>query len=434
MLFLILAFVATQNVAKAAGTQTPPGEGHDFSAGGEAYHLSGENLAHARSLGRIRASIHFGSELWNLAVLTLLLSSGAVSQLARRIESATNRRWLHAGLFSAVMVAILFVTAEMPVLGLGHFFSRRYGISVESWGAWLIDQPKSLALEIALESPALATLYGLMHWNWSRRLYWIWFWAGSVPAVVLGAFLLPQIIEPMYYRFEPLSRSHPQLVTELEKVVAHTGTAIPPNRMFLMKASEKSNGLNAYVSGMGSSKRIVVWDTTADRMPTDEILFVFGHESGHYVLNHIVKGLALGLIGIFLLFGLTVWLGEWMVRQWGSGWAVPSLTALPGLAVILLTVALLEVATEPIENAVSRAVEHQADVYGQEAIHGIVDDPKRVATSAFNHLGVAYLEDPEPNRLLVFWTYDHPSIQSRATFAEHYDPWADGNSPRYFSK
>ena len=78
-------------------------------------------------------------------------------------------------------------------------------------------------------------------------------------------------------------------MTELEKVVARTGTNIPPERMYLMKASEKTNGLNAYVSGIGATKRIVVWDTTAGRIPNDEVLFIFGHESGHYVLHHIRK-------------------------------------------------------------------------------------------------------------------------------------------------
>ena len=89
-----------------------------------------------------------------------------------------------------------------------------------------------------------------------------------------------------------MKRLTPALVDKLEEVVARTGTEIPPDRMFLMKASEKTNGINAYVTGIGSSKRFVMWDTTTDRMPDDEILFIFGHESGHYVLNHIPKMLA----------------------------------------------------------------------------------------------------------------------------------------------
>ena len=92
--------------------------------------------------------------------------------------------------------------------------------------------------------------------------------------------------------------------------------------MFLMKASEKSNGINAYVTGIGSSKRFVMWDTTTDRMPDDEIMFIFGHESGHYVLNHIPKMLAGLMVGLFFVFWACANLAEGMVRRFGERWNV----------------------------------------------------------------------------------------------------------------
>ena len=275
---------------------------------------------------------------------------------------------------------------------------------------------------------------GFMRWQWSRHRYWLWFWAAMVPVTVLGAFLLPEIIEPIFNTYEPLTKSHSALVTDLERVVARTGTHIPPNRMFLMVASDKSNGLNAYVTGIGSTKRIVVWDTTADRMPEDEILFTFAHESGHYVLNHIPKGLAAGAVGMLALFWATATLAQGLSRRFGREWSVPNLACLPGLAVLLLAASLLQIIADPIENTASRYVEHQADVYGQEAIHTIVPNPQKTAVAAFNRLGAAYLDDPNPNPFLEFWTYDHPSIQSRATFAEHYNPWTAGQQPQYFSR
>src|SRR5579859_1710358 len=263
------------------------------------YQLPPAKLAQAKSLGRIRTAIHFGAELWQLAVLIMLLATGSASRIGQWSATKNRKAWLQACLFSLVLVALLFFAAELPVEAIGHFFSLRYGISVELWPAWLFDEAKTLALEILLETPALMLLYGLMHWSWSRRRYWIWAWTIAVPVVIIGVFLEPELVEPLFNSFEPLSQSHPELVRELQKVVARTGTSIPPERMFLMKASEKSNGLNAYVTGLGPSKRIVVWDTTADRMPEDEVLFTFAHESGHYVLHHIAKGLAMGAVGLF---------------------------------------------------------------------------------------------------------------------------------------
>jgi Zn-dependent protease with chaperone function len=204
--------------------------------------------------------------------------------------------------------------------------------------------------------------------------------------------------------------------------------------MFLMKASEKSNGLNAYVSGLGSSKRIVVWDTTADRMPLDEILFTFAHETGHYVLHHIAKGLALAAVGTFVLFWVVANFAEVLLRRVRESWRIDSLASLPGLVVLLLAFSLAQIVTEPVENAISRHFEHEADVYGQEAIHGLVPNPQATAVAAFNRLGEAYLDDPDANPFVEFWTDSHPSTQSRATFAAHYDPWAPGQAPQFFPK
>jgi len=400
----------------------------------QAYNLPADKLHEAVTLGKIRPSIHFGAEFWQLAVLWILLATGAASRVARRIEAKIGHPWLQAATFSALLVLALYFAVDLPIGVIGHAISLHYGISVEGWPAWLSDQAKTVGLTLLLEVPALMLAFGLMRWARSRRRAWLWFAAASIPAMVLGAFLLPSLIEPLFNAYEPLAKSHPALVQQLERVVARTGTSIPPERMFLMKASEKSNGLNAYVTGIGSTKRIVVWDTTADRMPTDEILFTFAHEAGHYVLNHIVKGLAFAAAGSFVFFWAIARLAVWLVRRFGPAWRISAVSSLPGLVVLLLAFSLLQVMTEPIENFASRYIEHQADVYGQEAIHGLVPSPQATAVGAFNQLGQAYLDDPNPNRFLEFWTYDHPSIQSRATFAGHYDPWAPRQTPRFFPR
>ena len=405
-----------------------------FAATAAPYTLPADKAAKARTLGTIRTSLHFGSELWELVILLLILATGAASRLANRVSTWTSRNWLRAGIFSAILLVLLWIAAELPAAAIGHGFSLRYGISVEAWPLWLLDQLKTIALTVALEAPLLMFIYGLMHWHWSRRFYWAWMAVFMVPLLILGTVLLPAVIEPMFNTFSPLSETHPELVRQLEQVVARTGTNIPPERMFLMKASDKSNGLNAYVTGLGPTKRIVVWDTTADRMPEDQILFTFAHESGHYVLNHIPKGLAIGSVGMFVLFGITAWLGGGLLGRWGADWKISSLRTLRGLVVLLFALTLLMDATEPIQNFGSRYIEHEADIYGQEAIHGIVSNPQRTAVDTFNTLGAAYLDDPNPSPLLEFWTYDHPSIQTRARFAVHYDPWAEGKSPRFFPK
>ncbi len=194
---------------------------------------------------------------------------------------------LAAGIGVLRFLMVILAVANLPLDAIGHAASLRYGISVQAGRAGLATRAKGLPYRLLVGVP-LALLF-----NWivrvSPRRYWLWLWLISLPLIVISVFIAPLVIDPLFNKFEPLEKTHAVLVGKLEEIVARTGTAIPPERMFLMKASEKSNGINAYVTGIGSSKRFVMWDTTTDRMPDDEIMFIFGHESGHYVLNHIPK-------------------------------------------------------------------------------------------------------------------------------------------------
>jgi len=105
-----------------------------------------------------------------------------------------------------------------------------------------------------------------------------------------------------------------------------------------------------------------------------------------------------------------------------------------GFLVLLFALSVASLILQPAGNSFSRHFEHEADVYGQEAIPGLVANPQKTAVSAFNHLGEAWLEDPNPSLFIEFWEYSHPSVQTRASFASHYDPWANGGHSRFFEK
>ena len=328
--------------------------------------------------------------------------------------------------------------AGLPFDILSHHFSRSYGISVQSWGGWTWDQTKALGLTLLMGAPVLL-LFNWIVRRWPHR-YWLGLWVATIPLLILGIFVSP-LLEPIFNKFEPLSTNNAALVADLEKVVARTGTNIPPDRMYLMKASEKTNGLNAYVSGLGATKRVVVWDTTAGRVPNDEILFIFGHESGHYVLHHIPKMLAGMIFALFFVYWGCAAFAGWMASRYGFVWHLgglkggkDALSSRQGFLVLLLAISIVSFLLTPASNAFSRHFEHQADVYGQEAIHGIVADPQKTAVAAFNALGEAWLEDPNPSPFIEFWEYNHPSVQTRANFALHYDPWANGGHGEFFDK
>lgn len=395
-----------------------------------AYTLPPDKLAQAEALAHIRTVLHFGDALWGIAVLLLLLETRAAARVSDWIEKRTRSRTVQGLQFFTLLILILTL-AELPLDAYAHTVSVTYGISVQGWGSWFLDLAKSLGLTIGIGAPILL----LFHWIVRRapRRYWIWGWAVAVVLMIFGAFIEP-LAEPIFNQYEPLAKSNSALAARLEQVVARTGTSIPPERMFLMKASAKTNGLNAYVSGLGATRRVVVWDTTAGRIPDDEVLFIFGHESGHYVLNHIPKGIVLGAVSMVPVFWAGALVAGILVRRRGARWGAPALDHRAGFVVLLLVASVANFVLEPASSAVSRHLEHEADIYGQEAIHGLVANPQQSAVNAFNHLGAAWLETPTPNPLVVWWTYSHPSIPARAAFARHYDPWTNNGRGRFFAR
>jgi Zn-dependent protease with chaperone function len=396
----------------------------------QAYSLPPEKLAKAIDLSRVRHTMGFVGTFWDLAVLWILLATHAISGLAAWAERMFKWRWLSGLLFFALFFVITNL-ASLPLDVYGQHVELSYGISVQSWGSWLGDQGKGLGLTVLFGAPILL-LFNWIVRRWPRR-FWLGLWVVTLPLLVLILFISP-LLEPVFNKYEPLSKNNPALVADLEKVVARTGTNIPPERMYLMKASLKSNGLNAYVSGIGGTKRIVVWDTTAGRIPNDQVQFIFGHESGHYVLNHLPKQVAGAAVFLFFLYWGCAAFAGWLVRRFGARWHAEPLASRTGFIVLLLAVSVAGFITVPISNAFSRHFEHEADVYGQEAVHGIVADPQKTAVAAFNSLGEAWLDDPTPNPFIEFWTYNHPSVQNRANFALHYDPWANGGRGEFFDK
>jgi Zn-dependent protease with chaperone function len=414
----------------ASQTAQPSNAGASAARPQHAYILPPDKLAKAIALSRIRNILDIVGSVWGLAVLWLLLATRAAARLEAWAQRIFQRRWLQGMLFFAVFLVIL-TAANLPLDIYGHHVSRTYRISVQSWIGWLADLAKSLGLTLLVGAPVLL-LFNWIVRRWPRR-FWLGCWIASVPLIMLSAFLEP-LAEPIFYHYEPLAKEHPALVAELEKVVARTGTNIPPDRMFLMKASTKTNGLNAYVSGIGATKRIVVWDTTAGRIPDDEILFTFAHESGHYVLNHIPKGIALTAVALFFVFWGCAGFAAWLAGRFGARWRAESISSRAGFVVLLFVASVASFLLGPVSNAVSRHFEHQADVYGQEAIHGLVPDPQKTAVAEFNDLGEAWLDDPDPSPFIEFWLYNHPSTQNRANFALHYDPWVNGGHGEFFNK
>jgi len=388
-----------------------------------AYTLPPDKLQKAIEYAHARYWLHFGGVLWGIMVLFAILSVGLAGRFRDWAEARSHRRFAQAIVF-VVLFGLTNDLLNLPLGIWGQQVELKFEQSIQSWPSWFWDWAKSEALEFLLAIVLVVILYAII--RRSPRRWWLYFWAATIPVIFGVMFVEPVLIEPLFYRFEPLSARHPQLVDALENVVARGGLAIPPDRMFEMKASDKLNSLNAYVSGLGASKRVVVWDTTMQKLSTPEIVFVFGHEMGHYVLGHVRNTLifvcALLLVSLFLGFHIF----QWMLRRWGPRWRIRGAADWASLPALLLLFAIFSFITEPLVNTYSRNQEHQADVYGLEVTHGLLLDARSVAAHSFQVMGEIDLDEPNPNRFIEFWTYTHPSTAERVAFAESYDPWNGG--------
>jgi Zn-dependent protease with chaperone function len=392
------------------------------------YNLPPDKLEKAYALYLLTGTLYFVTTAWAFLILYLMLRTRFGVRLRGWAEQASRFRIVQAVIVMSLFVLVL-QSAQLPFDSYEHHISLQYGLSVQRWGSWLWDWCKGLLLGFLIASFAGWGLYAAI--RLSPRRWWFYFWLATIPSVIFFIFITPVWIEPLFNKFEPLTNHHVDLVAQIERVVHRAGMQIPPQRMFEMKASEKTTELNAYVTGFGATKRVVVWDTTMEHMTTPQTLFVFGHEMGHYVLHHIPKQLTIILLQLLLLFYVSYRLANWMTARYGARWGIRGLSDWASLPLLVLIISVLTFLATPAFNAVSRHYEHQADQYGLEVIHGLVPDASLAAAQAFQILGERSLDYPYVGKLAEFWAWDHPTIRDRMIFVQTYDPWGEGRQPEF---
>jgi STE24 endopeptidase len=392
------------------------------------YSLPPDKLAKAEALYTTRTVLYLFGMVFGIVVLWVLLKLRVAPAFRDLAERVSKNSFLQTLIF-VPLLTLLIAIISLPIDIYEQHISRAYGLSVQGWASFAGDWLKGEGVSLIILVPVVFGLFRVI--GKSPQRWWFYFWLLTLPFLVLLIFVTPVILDPLFNTFEPLEKKQPLLVSEIEKVTHRGGLSIPRDRMFEMEASEKVTTYNAYVTGIGATKRVVVWDNTSRDMTIPETLFVFGHEMGHYVLNHVYKGLA--FFAAIMLAGF--WLGRRivlaMLARWGEVWHIRGINDLAALPVLMLALSLLSLVGEPIGNAFSRHIEHQADIYGLEVTRGLFPSNGQVAASAFQKLGEKSYDYPTPNPLLVFWSYSHPSIPDRIQFALHYDPWNTPAGPKY---
>jgi STE24 endopeptidase len=372
-------------------------------------------------------ALYFLGVLWTAGTLAAILNLRVAPRLRSWAERAFAGRFPQAAIFVSGL-ALALNLPRLPLEMFRHWLDRHYDQSVQGWFSWLADWTEGELLAIVIATALAWILYTTI--RRSPRRWWFHFWLASLPPLVFLFFIQPLVIEPMFFEFRPLVETQPALVDALLKVEARGGLTIPAERIYLMKASEKLNSPGLSLSGIAASKRVEVWDTTIPRMTAPQIQFLFGHEMGHEALNHIPKRIAL-LAVLWLLALLASYHGmNRALERWRSRWEIRGVEDWASLPLLILISTAAGFVAGPIVNTASRYFEHQADVYAIEVTFGLIPPAAQTGAAALQILGESRLEEPDPNPLIKFWLYDHPSISERVKFAQQYDPWSR-NETRY---
>jgi Zn-dependent protease with chaperone function len=378
-----------------------------------AYTLTPDQLRQSEGLHRTNVVLSLASTIFGLAVLVVLIAVRFGPKVQRVAESISRRRLAQAFIFVPALLLTLAIF-DLPLAIYGHHISRTYGLSVQGWGSWLADQAKAELLVVLLTTLCAWGFYtGIRR---SPRRWWFYTWLITLPIMAAMVFAAPVIIDPIFNRFEPLARTNPELTIQLRSLAHSAGLDIPESRIFLMHASDKVTTYNAYVTGFGATKRIVVWDNTARDLTLPQTLFIFGHETGHYVLHHIYLGMAFSALLMFVGFWLTQQLVQAALARFGHAWGIRTLADWSSLPLLLLLASVISFFGSPLASSFSRWEEHNADAYGLKITRPITPNAAQAAAQSFQILGEKSYAYPTPSPFLVFWSYSHPPIADRIRF------------------
>ncbi len=363
------------------------------------------------------AEIAIGDRLAKLLVVPGLISMGVslaltlalgLTPLGVRIAGAVARPlgggWFWQAALGGLVLLLIVRLATLPFGAWAESVRQANGLSTRSWSTWVVDVAKGFGLSAAITLVALTVLIGL-----ARRWPDWWWVAGGLGAallVVAVSFAYPLVIEPVFNKFTPMADG--DLRTSLLALADEDGVAV--DDVLVADASRRTSTLNAYVSGFGSSRRIVVYDTLLEQAPDAEVEAVVAHELGHVSDHDVITGTVLGALGATAVVVLLFLVGGWLPLDRWLG--ISGVGDGRSIAFLLAFVAVVSFLSTPVQSLVSRQLEARADVHALN----LTEDPQAFAEMQ-RRLATASKSDVTPNRVLYQWFGTHPTAAERMATA-----------------
>lgn len=342
--------------------------------------------------------------LWDLlygALISLVLLQFRWSTRMRDLaERITRFGPLRTALYWTQYLIVVTILGFPLAVYEGYFREHQYGLATQTFGPWMGDQLKGLGVDVILGAMITALLFGIV-----RRLprtWWIWGAFTTFLFLVFVVLISPVYLVPLFNKVTRLD--DPAITTPILRLAHANG--IPARDIYQIDASKQTTRMSANVSGFGNTMRITLNDNLLRRGSKEEIQSVMGHEMGHYVLNHVYKGMMEFLILIVLWFASMQWALNWSLQRWGERWGIRGLGDTAILPLVLLVTSLFFFLLTPVFNTMIRTQEAEADQFGINASR----QPDGFAQAAI-HLAEYRKMNPGPIEEWIF--YDHPSGRNR---------------------
>ena len=365
-------------------------------------------LAQIPESARARSDAYFEGGYWMIlwdflygAIISLILLSLRWSAMMRDLaERITRRKPLQTFLYWLEYAIVTFILGFPLAFYEGYVREHKYGLATQTFGPWFNDQLKGLAVGIVLGGLITVLLFGIV-----RRLqksWWIWGAVVTWAFMIFVALISPVYIFPIFNKLTLLN--DPKLTAPILSLARANG--IPAHDVWQIDASRQTTRMSANVSGFGKTMRITLNDNLIRRGSSEEIQAVLGHEMGHYVLNHVYKGIGFFLIVIVIGFVFLKRSLDWSLARWGGKWQIRDVGDPAILPLVILLASLFFFVLTPVLNTFVRTQEYEADMYGLNASR----QPDGFAQGAI-HLGEYRKMSPGPIEEWVF--FDHPSGRNR---------------------
>ncbi|WP_299955562.1 M48 family metallopeptidase [uncultured Modestobacter sp.] len=367
--------------------------------------FTADQIARAEAFAAALRPASLTSLVLGLAVSAVLGLTRAGAAVARALARPLGGGWVWQVLLGAVGITVIGRLATLPLSVYGEVVRHRYGLSTRGWGLWARDVATSTAISAGLTALGLLAIVALA--RRAPRTWWAWAGGAAAALVVVGSFLYPLVIEPAFNQFESMPAG--PLRTELLELAERSGT--PVDDVLVADASRRTTALNAYVSGFGSTRRIVVYDTLLDRLPDEQIESIAAHELGHVANDDVLTGTLIGALGAGAGTALLGWLLTATPLLRRAGASGPGDGQVVGLLMLLVAVGTL--VSTPVQNLVSRHIEARADLHALD----LTEDPGSF-TGVQRSLGAANLNDPDPPAAWLWFFGSHPTVPQRIAFAE----------------